>query len=151
MATEIIEGSIVATEPVRCKRGYCLFDPLTITDTSGTARSFRKISAGGAIGEAIRRGAAGRFYVGKNAGMAGVHGLRLSDGTAIYAKYSNIETILLVGALAGAFMLVIRFISPDSFMITPVVIGAALAIGWFLVRTGRIADRMAFESDAQGG
>ena len=53
MAAEIIEGSIAATEPVRSKRGYCLFDPLVVTDKSGKSRELRKVSAGGEVATAI--------------------------------------------------------------------------------------------------
>ena len=147
MATEIIEGSIAPSEPRRSKRGYCLFDPLTITDTSGKAREFKKVSAGGAVAEAIRRGAKGKFYLGKNGGMAGIHGIRLADGTKVYARYNNLELMLMLGVGAGLFMLVIGLLDIEGFMITPVVIGAALLVFLLIVRSGRIADQKTFEND----
>ncbi len=149
MATEIIEGSIAPSEPVRSKRGYCLFDPLTITDKAGKAREFKKVSAGGAIAEAIRRGAKGKFYLGKNAGMAGIHGVRLDDGTTVYSKYHNFEIVLMIGVGAGLFMLIVGLLGIEGFMITPVIIGAALLVFLIIVRTGRIADQKAFENDSR--
>src|SRR5687768_9689373 len=147
MATEIIEGSIAPSEPVRSKRGYCLFDPLVITDKSGKSREYKKVSAGGAVAEAIRRGAKGKFYLGKNGGMAGIHGIRLDDGTSIYARYNNLELMLMIGVGAGLFMLVVGLLGIDGFMITPVIIGAALLVFLLIVRSGRIADHKAFEND----
>ena len=148
MATEIIEGSVAPSEPVRSKRGYCLFDPLTITDKAGKARALRKVSAGGEVASALRRGASGRFYLGKNAGMAGIHGIRLDDGTSLYARYHNMELVLMIGVAAGLFMLVMLLLDVEGHMITPVLIGAALLVGLLVVRGGRIADHKAFVEDA---
>lgn len=148
MATEIIQGSIAPSEPVRSKRGYCLFDPLVITDPSGKRREFKKVSAGGAVAEAIRCGAKGKFYLGKNGGMAGIHGIRLADGTSLYANYNNLELMLMIGVGAGLFMLVIGLLDIDGFMITPVIVGAALLVFLLIVRSGRIADHKAFEKDS---
>jgi len=147
MGTEIIEGSIAPSEPRRSKRGYCVFDQLVITDTAGKSREFKKISAGGAVAEAIRRGAKGKFYVGKNAGMAGIHGVRLDDGSKLYSKYHNFEIVLMLGVGAGLFMLIVGLLGIDGFMITPVIIGAALLVFLLIVRSGRIADHKAFERD----
>ena len=147
MSTEIITGRIAPTEPIREKRGYCLFDPLVITGTDGKARELRKVSAGGEVANIIRRGGEGRFYLGKNAGMAGIHGVRLNDGTAAYSKYHNMELIFIIGAVAGLAMLGIRMIDPAGFMITPVIIGAVLLVGLFIIRSGRTADRQAYERD----
>jgi len=149
MATEVIEGSIAPSEPVRSKRGYCVFDPLVITDKSGKARELKKVSAGGAVAEAIRRGAKGKFYLGRNGGMPGIHGIRLDGGTSLYSRYNNLETMLMLGVAAGLFMLVIGLLDIDGFMITPVVIGAALLVFLLIVRSGRIADQKAFEQDAR--
>ena len=151
MAVEIIEGRVAPTEPKGSSRGFCLFDPLTITEASGKGRELRKVSAGGAVADAIRRGAEGRFYLGKNIGMAGIHGLRLKDGTAHYARYHNMELVLTVGAVAGLAMLLIGLVAPESFMITPVLIGAVLLVALIIVRRGRIADHQAFVSDRADG
>ena len=150
MAVEIIEGRIEPSQPIRSSRGFCLFDPLTITESSGKTRELRKVTAGGAVAEAIRRGAEGRFYLGKNTGMAGIHGVRLKDGTAHYSKYHNMELIFLIGAIAGLGMLLIGLVNPDSFMITPVIVGTILLVGLIIIRRGRIADREAFERDSGG-
>ena len=149
MATEIIEGTVAPATPLRSKRGYDVYDPLVITGADGTKRELRKTGAGGEVAAALRRGGKGRFYLSKNAGMTGIHGVRLDDGTSAYSKFHNFELIFLIGMVAGLFMLVIGFVEPDSFMITPVVIGAALAVAYFIFRSGRIAARTEFEDEGK--
>lgn len=51
MAVEIIEGRVGPSEPMRSSRGFCLFDPLVITDASGKPRELRKLFAGGAVAD----------------------------------------------------------------------------------------------------
>lgn len=148
MATEILEGTIPATEPVRSKRGYVMFDQLEFRDTAGNERLLPKICAGGEVATALRKGGEGRFYLTKWGGQSGIHGVRLKDGTQAYSHYNNMEIIFWIGVAAGAFMLVIGLMGVDGFMITPVVIGAVTVVALVLARKHRLAAKADYEHDS---
>lgn len=146
MSNEIVTGSVAAATPARSQRGYCLFDPLTIEVDGGGQRVIKKASAGGAVADALRRGGKGRFYLSTYGGQTGVHGVRLDDGTQVYAHYNNVEKMLVIGVFAGLFMLIVGLAGYEGFMITPVVIGAALAVFFFYLRSNRLAAKAQYEA-----
>lgn len=148
MATEILEGTIPATEPVRSKRGYVMFDQLKFRDTAGKERLLPKICAGGEVATALRKGGEGRFYLTKWGGQSGIHGVRLKDGTQAYSHYNNMEIMFWIGVAAGAFMLVIGLMGVDGFMITPVVIAAVMVVALVLARKHRLSAKADYDHDA---
>lgn len=143
---EVIRGTIAPTAPSRLRRSYAYYDRLVIETDGGGRRELPKVSAGGAVKDIIARGGKGRFYVSKHGGMLGIHGARLDDGTSAYAHFNNLELILLIGMGAGAFMLVVWLMGMEGAMITPVVIGAALAVGYVVVRAGRMKAKAEFDA-----
>ena len=146
MASEIIEGRVAPTEPKRVSRGYSYFDPLTITDKSGKAHELRKISAAGGVADAIRRGAEGEFHLSKYGGAKGIHGIKLKDGTKYYAKFSNVETILMIGIVAAGLVLLLVLFGVPDFPVTPLVLGPIMLFAWFVVRTGRLQHQREFDA-----
>lgn len=145
MAVEIVSGRIAPTEPSRVKRGYALYDRLVI-ETGGGRRELAKVSASGAVKDIIARGGSGRFYLSKHGGMLGIHGARLDDGTVAYAHFNNLELIFLIGMAAGAFMLVVWLMGMEGRMITPVIVGGLLAVGYFVIRSGRLKAKAEFDA-----
>ncbi len=145
MATEILEGTIPATEPVRNKRGYVMFDQLKFRDTAGKERLLPKFCASGDVANALKKGGEGRFYLTRWGGQSGIHGVRLKDGTQAYSHYNNLELLLLLGGLAGAAMLVIGLMGVDGFMITPVLIGALLLIALVFARRHRLSAKADYD------
>ena len=146
MASEIIEGRVAPSEPKRSSRGYSLFDPLVITDKTGNPHEYRKVAAAGAVADVLRRGGEGAFHFSKYGGAKGIHGIKLADGTKHYAKFSNVETILLIGIGAGVIALVLIVAGVPDFPVTPLVIGAIMVVAYFVVRSGRIATQRAFDA-----
>jgi hypothetical protein len=147
VATEILEGTIPATEPVRSKRGYVMFDQLKFRDAAGKERLLPKVCAGGEVATALRKGGEGRFYLTKWGGQSGIQGVRLKDGTEAYSHYNNMEIIFWIGVAAGAFMLVIGLMGVDGFMITPVVIGAVMVVALVLARKHRLSAKADYDRD----
>ena len=147
MSNEIVTGTSLAVEPKRAKGKYCLFDRVVIDEGGGKQRVLTKASAAGEVAAAIRRGAKGRFYLSTYGGQTGIHGVRLDDGTAAYARYNNVELIVLIGVAAGLGMLAIGLSGSDSFMITPVVIGAALLAIYAYLRSNRMAAKKQYDDD----
>jgi len=145
MAVEVVEGSVEPTEPSRTKRKYALFDRVVIRQAGGQERVLARVSAAGGVADAIRRGGAGRFFLSDFGGQKGIHGVRLDDGTNAYAHYNNIELIILIGVGAGVFMALVGLSGAEGFMITPVVIGAVMAVFYWFVRAHRVAGQRQYE------
>ena len=147
MAVEVVEGSVEPTEPSRTKRKYALFDRVVIRQADGQERVLARVSAAGKVADAIRRGGMGRFFLSDFGGQKGIHAVRLNDGTSAYAHYNNIELIMLIGVGAGIFMLLVGLSGADGFMITPVIIGAVMALFYWFVRAHRVAGQRQYEAD----
>ncbi|MEO7411300.1 MAG: hypothetical protein ABIU10_08275 [Sphingomicrobium sp.] len=142
---ETVQGRVEPTTPKRVKWGYGYYPTLVIHTASGP-REFAKISAAGKIREMIERGGEGTFYLSKHAGALGVHGVKLTDGTKYYAHFNNLELIFIIGAVAGAGVLLLRMMGVEDAPITPVVVGTILAVAYFLIRNGRLQAKKAFDA-----
>ena len=151
MATEILEGTIDPAEPRRNKRGYMYFDELRFRDKSGKERMLSKICAGGEVATALCKGGEGRFYLTRWGGQNGVFGVRMKNGVKAYSHYNNMELIFWIGIGAGAIMLVVYLMGYEGRMITPVLIGAALAVALIFFRKHKASTRAEYDRDSVPG
>lgn len=147
MTVSVIDGTIEAASTHSSKRKYALFNSIDIRGRDGSGHKLEKVLAAGEVAAALTPGASGRFYVSEGLGQKGIHAVRLDDGRAFYDHFNNMELIFMIGALAGLFMLIILLAGASGAMITPVILGFFLAIGWFLSRRMRIEGRQQFEGD----
>lgn len=147
MSNEIVTGTVRPVEPRRNKRGYCMFDQVVIEELGGKERVINKACAGGEVATAIRRGGTGKFYVSSYGGQTGINGVRLADGTKAYAHYNNVEVMLIVGIVIGAFFVVVGLAGIDGFMITPVVIGVAFLGMYLYMRSNRLSAQKLYDED----
>ncbi len=148
MTMEVLDGTIEPRDPVRSKRRYLMFDTLRFRGRDGSERELKKICCGGDVGDAVRKGGAGRFYVSSGGGQTGIHGVRMDDGTKAYAHYNNMEPIILAGIALGAILLVLRLIGYDV-MITPIVIAVVLVGAYLFLRGIRVAGKRQYDDDAR--
>jgi hypothetical protein len=149
MAVEVIEGDLQPSEPAGGKKKYARYKSLTITQPGGHVRSFSKIAAGHGMIDEIRRGGQGRWYVAKVDGVTAFAGVRRADGTAVYAKHTNFEPVVLVVGLLGCLGGVVKFgLGVEEFPLTPVVLGPFLLIGWYYFRSKRLEQERVFAADA---
>lgn len=146
MAVEILDGTIEPREPVRSKRRYLMFDTLRFRGRDGGERTLQKICCGGDVGEAVRKGGSGRFYLSSGGGQTGIHGVRMDDGTKAYAHYNNMEMMTLFGAAAGMALLVVGIVTGEM-MVLPVVIGFLLIGSYFFLRGIRVAGQRQYKAD----
>ena len=146
MAVEILDGTIEPAAPISSKGSYAVFAPLRFRDRNGAERSLAKVCSGGAVTDVLRKGGTGRFYLSSGGGQTGIHGVRLDDGTQAYAHYNNMEFIVLLG-VAGGFAAFAIAIFGDQVMITPIVIGVALAGVYFFLRSIRMAGKRQYDLD----
>jgi hypothetical protein len=148
MAVEVIEGTLEGSEPSRGKRGYARYDTLRFATPDGQARTFAKVAAGPAMIEEIRRGGAGRYYMATADGAKALIGVRRADGGSTYAHYHNIEPIILIVGLLGTAAAVARFgLGVADMPLLASVLGPLLLVGWFYLRSQRLAQRKFFDSD----
>jgi len=148
MAMEILDGTIDPATPIRSKGRFAIFDPVNFRDRSGAARGLHKICAKGDVADVLRKGGTGRFYLSSGGGQAGIHGVRLDDGTSAYAHYNNMEWVILFGALAGLGCLLILLAGGDP-PVTPIVLGVALGGFYIFLRSVRVAGRRQYDADAR--
>lgn len=147
MATEILEGTIDPAEPRRNKRGYMYFDELRFRDKVGKERMLSKICAGGEVATALRKGGEGRFYLTRWGGQNGIFGVRMKNGAQAYSHYNNMELIFWIGIAAGAIMLVVYLMGYEGRMITPVLIGAGLAVALIFFRKHKASTKAEYDRD----
>lgn len=149
MAIEVVEGELQPSEPAGGNRKYARYKNLAITQAGGKVRSFAKLAAGGEMIEQIRRGGEGRWYVAKTDGVTAFVGVRRADGTAVYAKHTNFEPVMLVVGLLGLLGGVAKFgFGLEEFPLTPAVLGPLLLLGWWYFRSQRIAQENYFKMGA---
>ena len=142
---ETVQGRIDATAPQRVKWGYAYY-PLLVIHTVAGRRDFAKISAAGKVREVIEHGGEGAFYLSKHTGMAGIHGVKLTDGSNHYAHFNNMEPIFLIAAATAALGIGARLAGVEGFPLTPIVIGAIFAALYPIIRNGRLQAKKAFDA-----
>ena len=74
--------------------------------------------------------------------------VKMKDGTQAHANYNNMEPIFWIGIGAGAIMLVIFLMGFEGAMITPVLIGAALAVGLVFLRKHKASAKADYDHDS---
>ena len=129
------------------KWGYAYYKRLLIHLEGGGTRELTKLGASGPVSDLIERGGEAEFHLSKHAGMLGIHGARLADGSKHYAHFNNMELIFALGGVIAVVGAVLRFggIAP-TFPITPIFIGAVLGAFYFVIRAGREATKKAFDA-----
>jgi hypothetical protein len=146
MPVEILEGTIEPAEPARAKSRFAIFSTLRFRDRKGGERTLRKVCTGGEVTALVRKGGIGRFYLSSGGGQTGIHGVRLDDGTSVYAHYNNMELVTLIGIAAGAVMLVIGVATGNIWWL-PVVIGVLLIGAYAFLRGVRVAGKRQYDAD----
>lgn len=142
---ETVQGRVDATAPKRVKWGYAYYPKLVIHTPSGP-REFVKISAAGKVRDVIGQGGEGTFYLSKHAGMLGVHGVKLADGSKVYAHFNNLEWIFLLATAMGAVVGVLKVMGLEDAPVTPMVVGTIFFVVWLIIRTGRLQTKKAFDA-----
>jgi hypothetical protein len=148
MTFEVIQGRVEQADQSRSKGKYVMYATVRIRQDDGAERTLSKVCAAGDVAKALKPGASGRFYVTSFGGQTGIHGVRLADGASAYNHYNNIELIMLLGIAAGLSMLVIGIVSRSSVATLPVLIGAALLVGYVFARKSRLAGRRQYDEGA---
>lgn len=148
MSVHVIEGKVVEAPVKFSRRGIVRFEHLTLARTDGQTERIAKPVTTAELAEAIVPGAEGRFYLYKVLDVRGIHGVRLADGTALYAyPGQNVRIFLLVVVMSLAW-LALRFFDRGDLPILGLILFAFGAVGYFLTHSNRAETLRQFEGDA---
>ncbi|HEU5481713.1 MAG TPA: hypothetical protein VFU80_01295 [Sphingomicrobium sp.] len=149
MAVELLDGTMEPAEPSRRKGKYVMFNELRFRGRNGGERKLEKVCCGGDVGDAVAKGGSGKFYLSKGGGQTGIHGVRMDDGRSAYAHYNNMETIILIGIAAAAVVTIWARMSGEEVMLTPLVLGVLLIVGYFYLHSIKTAGKRQYDGDAK--
>lgn len=145
MSVSVVEGTVTEAVKTRTKP-FARYRVLTIARRDGGMEQIKGPVAASAIGEHLVPGAEGRFYLFRAIDHGGVHGIRLGDGTEIYAyPGNNIRLFILVIVIAIAWIAV--SVLNDKLPLLAVGMIVLGAVGVVLTSKSKSETRRQFESD----
>jgi len=149
VGTSIVDGSIEDAKIKRARAGIAIFEFIQFRLNDGSSRTVKKAVATQAVADQLAPGTSGRFYLFNSFDLKGVHGVRRSDGTAIYGFPGNTNRRLFVFlGLLNLVWIVMRVTLIDGQV---PLLGVALLIlavvGYVLMGKGANESKLQFESD----
>lgn len=151
MGVSIIDGTLTAAEILRSRKGFTIFKSLTFRIDGGTDAMVKNQFAKDDLAASLRPGARGRFYLFDAAGVKGVHGVRLEDGTVRQAFPDPNKQLYLVMPPLALLGIAAALLVPDA----PGLVAVGATLGLILMSFALILTRQAkrdalaqFESQA---
>lgn len=145
MSVSVVDGTVIEAVKTRTKP-FARYRMLTIARRDGGIERIKGPVAASAIGERLVPGAEGRFYLFKAIDHGGVHGIRLGDGTEIYAyPGNNIRLFVLAIVIAIAWIAI--SVMNDKLPLLAVGMIVLGAVGVVLTSKSKNETRRQFESD----
>ncbi len=148
MATSIIDGTLTEIVAGRSmKNKFTIYKSLTFQRDDGSTEVLKRQVVRPEIADLLKPGASGRFYAFKAVDMKGVHGVRLDDGTSVYAYHaSNLKLFPILGAVNLAWIVLMVF-TRDSVPMLGVLVLALSIFGFFATRRSMAAAKLQFDTD----
>jgi hypothetical protein len=148
MGTSTIDGTVEATELGRSARGLSIYKSIRFRLADGSTRTITKAVAQQPIAAELTPGSSGRFYLFTGFDLKGVHGIRKSDGTAIYEFPSSNAKIFLILGIVNIAWIVLRLSTDGKLPFLAVAFVILAVVGYSLFsKTGREAKEQ-FAADA---
>lgn len=151
MGVSTIEGTLTVAEIMRSSKGFTIFKSLTFSVDGGGTATLKNQFAQDDLAALLRPGARGRFYLFDAAGVKGVHGVRLDDGTARQAFPDPNKRLYLVTPPLALLGIAIVVFVPGA----PGLVAVGATLGFILISLALILTRQAkrealaqFESQA---
>jgi hypothetical protein len=106
VGTSIIDGTVESAKLKRARAGIAIFDFIQFRLNDGSSRTVKKSVTTQAVADHLAPGTSGRFYLFQSFDLKGVHGVRRSDGTAVYGfpGTNNRKIFLIVGVINLAWI-----------------------------------------------
>lgn len=148
MSVSVIEGKVIEA-PVKTRRKtFVRFAHVAFERADGRTQKVGKVVAMGELANLVTTGAEGRFYMYKTIDVTGVAGVRLADGTSLFAyPGNNLKVFGMIIPVSLAWVLLQIFAEGDVPLL-----GVGLFIlgivGFVITRNDRAAAQRLFDADA---
>lgn len=148
MGTSIIDGTVEDAKLKRARGGVAIFESIQFRLDDGTSRTVKKSVATTAVADHLAPGSSGRFYLFNSFDLKGVHGVRRSDGTAVYGfpGAGNRKLFLIIGVINLAWI-VFRLMLDGQLTLLGVGLLILAVVGYVLTGKGANEAKAQFESD----
>ena len=146
MANSIIEGVVEEARLKRSGRGQSIFEAVTFRRTDGTRETVRKLIVAKDIGDLLKAGRSGRFYLHSFIDQKGLHGLR-SDGRVLFSFPDNFGKMLCILGLLNLAVLAGLIAADGGVRLLPAIFGPLCTGLWLALRMARSSARAQFAAD----
>jgi hypothetical protein len=149
VGTSIIDGTVEDAKLKRARAGIAIYDTIQFRLSDGSSRTVRKSVATQAVADQLAPGTSGRFYLFNSFDLKGVHGVRRSDGAAVYGfpGTSNRKLFLIIGAINLAWI-ALRVTTEGDVPLLGVGLLILAVVGFVLMGKGANEAKAQFDSDA---
>lgn len=147
MSTSIVDGVVEEAIIKRARGGLVVFDTIRFQLDDGSSRTIKKAVVKQNVADALTPGSHGRFYLYSAFDLKGVHGVRCTDGSAVYGFPSNNAKVFLILGIVNIAWVALR-VSMDGQV---PMLGVALLIlaitGYVLMNKGHREAQRQFDGD----
>ena len=145
MSVSIVDGTV--TEAVKTRtEPFARYSMLTISRASGGTKQIKGPVAASVIAERLVAGAEGRFYLFKAIDHQGIHGIRLTDGTELYAYPGNNLRLFVMATVIAIAWIAISVVR-DKLPLFAVLLLVVGTVGTVLSRKSKVETRQQFDAD----
>jgi hypothetical protein len=148
MSTSIIDGTVEEATFKRKFTNMQVWGPLKFRLNDGSSKTLDKVILHADLAPYIVPGNSGRFYCYAAIDHRGIHGVRTSEGQAVYAFAKNNEISGIACAVVGLFITVMYIAFMDGVSIWGLIcilLGVPL---YFLYRQTRLDAEKQFDADS---
>ena len=148
MSVAAIDGTLEAATLKRKVRNISVYDSIVIRRDGGGEQRLGKTMVSNPVADALQPGTRGRFYTYASIDHKGMHGVRTTDGKAVYDFPQNNEKLMLIVLAVNAIWLVGGILLDGRARYFPLALVVLAAIVYPLYRKTRIESRRQFDADA---
>jgi len=149
MPTDVIDGTIETVKLKRKAGKASIFDTIVVRQADGTEATLKKMVTTEPVSSALQPGVTARIYTFSAFDMKGIHGLRTSDGRALFGFPSNNEKIMMV-VMAISVVVFGAWLAVDNrIALLPIALFVLGIIGTIFYRKGRLDAAKQFASDSR--
>lgn len=148
MSVSTIDGTLTEIVKGRSSSKFTVFKSLTFRLDDGSTEELKRQVTCPEVAEHLVPGASGRFYAYKALDLKGIHGVRLDNGTSVYAYHmGNMKIFPIMGAVSLAWIILMIFIRDAVPMLGVLTLILAI-VGFFVTRRAIEESKAQFDADS---
>lgn len=144
----MIDGIVEEAVLKRARGGLAVFDSIRFRLDDGSSRTIKKAVVKQVVADALTPGSRGRFYLYSAFDLKGVHGVRRSDGTAIYGFPSNNAKVFLILGIVNLAWIALRLSTDGKIPMLGIALLILALVGYVLMNKGHREAKQQFEGDS---